>query len=433
MFAALGGAGAFAAMAVNVTAADAAVGRLSRSTRLSPSTISAWQGAAQIFGSTAEGMAQSFVKITDAVEGWKIGDVSPLIAQFREISTAGGTVIDINKGVDKTLLDLADNFKAIHDKNPATAGLLGRRAGFDPGMIDMLIRGSAEVQKMLDKVKAFGTATNESTESAGDLARAWNEVNLALTGKARSAITGQTSAGISIVGALATMLDTVSKDVSTPSKFVGLDKIKSTSWQEWWDLLTLKGSHTSAPSTPAALPQRGAFKSNPDRVAFIRSEAVRQGQSPDVWERLFAGEGRAGYAGDYDATGKPTSFGAFQLHYPGVGRNTADGLGTAFTKETGLDARDPNTEPQQIAWSMRYARTHGLSAWHGWHGSQWGNLQGSAGEGGAGTVINNNTTTVGDVSINVPAGSDGAQIARDFRKELIERQSNVSQADYGQN
>jgi hypothetical protein len=40
------------------------------------------------------------------------------------------------------------------------------------------------------------------------------------------------------------------------------------------------------------------------------------------------------------------------LHYPGIGRNTADGLGTLFTKQTGLDARDPATERRQIEWSM---------------------------------------------------------------------------------
>jgi hypothetical protein len=88
----------------SIVKGDAAVGRLSRSTNLSADAISRWQGVARVFGGTAEGMAQSFTAVSDAVAGWKVGDVSPLIARFRELSTAGGTVIDVNKGVDQTFL-----------------------------------------------------------------------------------------------------------------------------------------------------------------------------------------------------------------------------------------------------------------------------------------------------------------------------------------
>ena len=37
----------------------------------------------------------------------------------------------VNKGVEQSFLDLADNLKAIHDRDPATAGLLGRRLGLE--------------------------------------------------------------------------------------------------------------------------------------------------------------------------------------------------------------------------------------------------------------------------------------------------------------
>ncbi|MES2167961.1 MAG: hypothetical protein V4458_13170, partial [Pseudomonadota bacterium] len=119
--------------------ADASVGRLSRSVGESVGTITKWQAVARLFGGSAEGMAASFTTVSDAFAGWKVGIVSPLIADFRAISTAGGKIIDVNKGVDQSFLDLADNMKAIYDKDPARAGMLGRRIGLDPAMIDILI------------------------------------------------------------------------------------------------------------------------------------------------------------------------------------------------------------------------------------------------------------------------------------------------------
>jgi hypothetical protein len=83
---------------------DAAVGRLSRSINVSAQDINKWQGVARIYGGTAEGMAGSFISISDAVAGFKVGAISPLIADFRALGSAGGKIIDINKGVDQTLL-----------------------------------------------------------------------------------------------------------------------------------------------------------------------------------------------------------------------------------------------------------------------------------------------------------------------------------------
>jgi hypothetical protein len=159
--------------------------------------------------------------------------------------------------------------------------------------------------------------------------------------------------------------------------------------------------------------------------AFIRSAAAARGQNPDVWVALAKGEGFNQYKGDPDATGAATSFGAFQLHYPGIGRNTADGLGTMFTKETGLDARDPATERRQIEWSIDYARTHGLTDWHGWHGSKFANLSG----GGSST-----TTTVainGPITINAGPNASASDIAGKLRELGLKRQAEANQSSVG--
>src|ERR1700761_9646547 len=60
LFAAIGGAGALIGFATSITNADAALGRMSRSTGISATEIGKWGSVAKIFGGDAQGMAQSF-------------------------------------------------------------------------------------------------------------------------------------------------------------------------------------------------------------------------------------------------------------------------------------------------------------------------------------------------------------------------------------
>lgn len=80
-------------------------------------------------------------------------------------------------------------------------------------------------------------------------------------------------------------------------------------------------------------------------------------------------EGCTIYVGD-----RGTSFGPFQLHFAYPGHQPA--LGNKFMAETGLDPRDPRTWPEQIDWSMRYAKLHGWS--HDWFGYQQAAWRGRA-------------------------------------------------------
>ena len=145
----------------------------------------------------------------------------------------------------------------------------------------------------------------------------------------------------------------------------------------------------------------GAFTSQQEKEAYIRAAFIRNGHDPDVAMRAARGEGFNKFAGDYDATGRPTSFGAFQLHYPGIGRNTADGLGTQFTKDTGLDARDPANERATIDWTAANVGKTGWGPWHGYRGGRFDGLNtnlvpsgGSNGGGGDTNITQTNNVTI---------------------------------------
>jgi hypothetical protein len=412
LFGALGGAAALIGFAANITRADAAVGRLSRSTNASAETISKWQGAALIYGSTAEGMAGSFTAISDAVAGFKVGAISPLIADFRALGSAGGRIIDVNKGVDQTLLDMADNFKAIHDRDPAQAGFMGRRMGLDAGLLDLLMKGSGEVQKMLDKVNALGPATKASVDQAGALAKAWNTVQLAFEGKGRS--------GVNAVGpAAALMLDTVTKDLSTPRGEFGAG-FKKSSWSDYWEALKQPFVGKSA----AAASPSGGRESAEAREARIRAFAKVLGVDPDVAMRVAPAEGFNKFVGD-----NGTSFGDFQLHVTPGGRGHA--VGDEFKRVTGLDPSDPRNEAQADWFALQDIARHG---WDAYHGAARVGLGAWAGidRGAGGSTTTTKIEVNGPITINAGPNADGAAIANKFT-ETLKRQSFAAQANDGQN
>ena len=87
---------------------------------------------------------------------------------------------------------------------------------------------------------------------------------------------------------------------------------------------------------------------------------IRQygGEQADNLLKIYGTEGASSYYGDY-VHGKPTSFGPFQSHFPGMANKML---------AAGIDVRDKSTVPAQIEWMRKYGeRTGGYSSdiWHG--------------------------------------------------------------------
>lgn len=135
----------------------------------------------------------------------------------------------------------------------------------------------------------------------------------------------------------------------------------------------------AAPQTSA-----GAAAPTGSTADYIRQGAIARGIDPNIALRVAQSEGLGGaYAGDHGS-----SFGPFQLHYGGVasGGNSVAGLGDAFTRQTGLDARDPSTVRQQIDFSLDQAKSGGWGPWHGAAGAGIGDWQGIGGGAGGATA-----------------------------------------------
>jgi len=126
------------------------------------------------------------------------------------------------------------------------------------------------------------------------------------------------------------------------------------------DALDAEVAGAPPPGQVAAAPATGAGKGGGGgNVSDLINQNFgnRAGYASTI-SSLESGMGK-NYVGDGGS-----SFGPYQLHYGGVNKAMPHpGLGDEFTKETGLDARDPSTVPQQIKFVADYTATHG---WHDW-------------------------------------------------------------------
>jgi hypothetical protein len=94
---------------------------------------------------------------------------------------------------------------------------------------------------------------------------------------------------------------------------------------------------------------------------YTMESAKRAGIDPNFAAKVFHGE--SGFnpraVGD-----EGSSFGIAQLHYGDQSQKyPRPGLGDEFTKQTGLDARDPANQKAAIDWSTKYAAEHGWGPW----------------------------------------------------------------------
>jgi len=403
-FAAVGAGKFLVSFASGTIEAAASVNRLSRSIGVGTETITKWQGLAKIFGGDASAMANSFTTLSDAFAGWKVGIVSPMIADFRAISTAGGKVIDVNKGVEQSLFDLADNMKAIADRGPegqAQAGLLGRRLGLDPASIDLLMQGSARLKQELAAIKGL---TKENADEATKLSQRWNAMINSAQTMGQSALFKTIDFGKRFMNKMSTGNSMGWRDDGKEEPLTAFDRPK-------------------APAA-AATASTGAFKSQEEKAEFIRDVARRNGIDPEVALRVAKTEGFNNFVSTVPGE---KSYGAFQLN---ISKNPSrPSLGDKFVQDTGLDPSKPETEKQGIEYALKYAATSGRG-WADWYGARNNGIGQFAGIGQGGGA-STSTTTIDTVNITVPPGSDGRQIGREFQEAVTARQSRAANANTG--
>jgi hypothetical protein len=416
MLAVLTGGAGVVAFATQINSADAAVGRLGRNLGQSVSTISKWQGVARIFGGDAQAMAQSFTQISDAFAGWKIGMVSPLIADLRAISTAGGKVIDVNKGVEQSYLDLAENLRAINARDPAQAGLLGRKIGLDPALFDAMISGN--LPRVLEMVKQLHGATNDSADAAGRLEQNWNKMRLSAEGLGRVLLEKAQPALSKFFNDFAEIFEGFSKGKVLKGSLA--DKIATIYNPNYG------GGYTPSDRIDSSLATGGgAFASQTEKEQFIRSEAAKRGINPNVAMEVARREGFNNFVSTIPGE---TSYGAYQLHVTPGGRGGH--LGDQFKSKTGLDPSDPRNERAGIQFALDDVTRNGWTAFHGAKNNGIGKWAGIDRNAGSSSTTTTEININGPITVQPPAGANADKFATDFAAAL-KRQGETFLANNG--
>jgi len=103
-------------------------------------------------------------------------------------------------------------------------------------------------------------------------------------------------------------------------------------------------------------------------IDISRTAIIKQigGKQTKQLLKVYHTEGFRCYIGNHGS-----SFGPFQLHYGGrhnTRGNREAGMGEVFTRQTGLNARNPSSVPAQIRFMKRWGLAHGGFSSEIWHG-----------------------------------------------------------------
>lgn len=162
LFAAFTGGAGLETFTRQTIATDAATGRLARNLGVATEELSAWQGVVKRTGGTAADADTSIQSLATAFQQIQLTGQSSLIPYLQ---TLGISLKDLSNP-SETLLKIADRFGKL---TPARATALGQGLGFSPAMINVLEKGRAAVQQMLDEQARLGVITRQDAEAAAEL------------------------------------------------------------------------------------------------------------------------------------------------------------------------------------------------------------------------------------------------------------------------
>ena len=146
------------------TAAEAdALGKFSERLNENIESISAWSGAVERSGGTAQGFQSSLESLNEKIVDTAIKGTGELLPFFNQM---GISIADANGRARSTLdilPELADSFQNLSAGESAG---IGKRLGLDEGTVLLLQKGRGEVEKLLERQRALGVTTREQAEAS---------------------------------------------------------------------------------------------------------------------------------------------------------------------------------------------------------------------------------------------------------------------------
>jgi len=216
----------------DITASDAAVGRLAHNLNMSTQDVTAWEGAVERAGGSAAGIDGTLHGLTQQFQQLAITGHSAVVPYFQALGVELSDVSNKARPMRDILLDLADKF---HGLDPARATALGAGIGADQGTINLLQQGRGAVQQLLDEQRKMGVVSAEDAERAQRLQNSLLDLRQMMTSLGRTILNDVTPYVIGFVRSLDLWLqknrEWLATEISEKIKALG-DFLRGINWAE---------------------------------------------------------------------------------------------------------------------------------------------------------------------------------------------------------
>lgn len=166
LLALIGGTAALKMFVQDMIESNAALERFSRNIGIGVQQISAWSQAAEQAGGSAGGLQGSLDMLSRAQTDLMLTGQSGLLPYFSALGVSIADMTGKARPATDILVDLAGRFESM---DRVTARNMARSMGFDEGTVNLMLRGRAEVEKMVARQKESSAVTKEQAEQAEKL------------------------------------------------------------------------------------------------------------------------------------------------------------------------------------------------------------------------------------------------------------------------
>jgi hypothetical protein len=439
-----------------VTNLDASTGRLAKQFGNSTRELSIWQGIVTQVGGSAQsanaaigGLNAEMVRFDQTGQSSILGVLNQLNVGFYktngQLKTATELIFDVTEAIEK---------KGINARQ--ASGLLNLM-GISGDMVNVILKGTSALREYYRAAEDAGSASDESAAAAEKYQKSLALLERSATNTGRSLATTFMPAITAVLDAFRKLNENPPEDKKTLERLnkLGIDTSPDRPANVWERMLSrltglpvrgrqyklgvsgytnvgassfdeagFTGLNDAAPLPGPFAGAGGGRPSASEMEAYIRKAAVARGIDPNTAVQVAKSEGLFAYG--HSASGQSfvpgeQSFGPFQLNYGPTG------LGTRFTRQTGLDARNASTWPQQVDFSLDQARSGGWGPWHGWKGLPFAGIQrgGAGGSGGSATTV-----TIDKIEVNAPRATDAEGIGQEIGPAL-KRAVGAAAANFG--
>jgi len=186
LFAAIAVGTGFANLIRNIVSTEAQVGRLSKALGVTTETLTAWQSAAKRTGGSAEATAGTFQSLTREFQNFALTGQSSVLPYFRFLQVAVTDTAGKIRPLHDIFLDLSEQFSKM---DPRRAHAIGANMGIDPGTMALLLKGPAEVRKLLEEMRKLGLTTQADADAGQQLENQIDNIQQAVRRLAQSVLT----------------------------------------------------------------------------------------------------------------------------------------------------------------------------------------------------------------------------------------------------